>query len=683
MTALDQAQAAASTMEEDVRRFAGFDLGHGESAISIAGSSGRIGASPLPIGEGGVRAVPTAAAAASAEVADADIVVGRAAITRPGLANRWAAFKQSDVSAAPMRLGTELFVRGLVHHLRARGSIDEDVGWVVGHPSGWSRDEVDAYADLLERALRTRPTMLPEAQAAFLPMKARGELTARDLKGELLIIDIGSSTTDFAIIRGVEAIDLGNPDGVQLGAGLLDLALYHLALQQLDDERRDLIAEFLDHHPEVGAQVLFSFRDAKERFFNDEENLRLGGTGTLVDLDFIEPALGFEWKVRVTADLVDRSIDTPLPRLGVTADLFKTPTRVELSWRGELVRHLEYALGRSPGVPRKVLVTGGASKMSWVLDAVAEVCTDSRVVRTADPESAVADGLALHGAASWRIAGFLDDVHEYTTSDRISDILNESYPELASDIASVYANGAAAAFILPAFLAWRDGMIATLNDVAGFAARRIEVWAAGEGRERLDDAVQAWFSEELAPTVNGDVKELTRPYPDIPQDALALPLSARSLGDGHTVGLTAGGTEAVVLGAFDGLAAVVALLIGAVVGSILFGGGVALLATTGPLGPVLAGVAAVGTMLAGSDPLKTRVSSSNLPLGLRRRMVTEAGVRRKVANKASQIEADMRASIEASLKADEVQDRLVHDIARQMELALAHRAQIASAHLLK
>ncbi len=98
--------------------------------------------------------------------------------------------------------------------------------FVVGAPSGWSSQERDTYMHLLQESGMPRVAVEKESRAAFLHIKESKafDLRADHLMKRVLIIDIGSSTTDFTLVAHLEAQSLED-FGQDIGAGLIDQAI--------------------------------------------------------------------------------------------------------------------------------------------------------------------------------------------------------------------------------------------------------------------------------------------------------------------------------------------------------------------------------------------------------------------------------------------------------------------------
>ena len=89
-------------------------------------------------------------------------------------------------------------------------------------------------------------------------MKTRGPLC--------LIVDIGSSTTDFTYCRDLDAQDVGHNI---LGSGLLDTEIFEMNLAR--QKNRDQIEELIATYPHYRPIMEYWCREAKEAYFTGED----------------------------------------------------------------------------------------------------------------------------------------------------------------------------------------------------------------------------------------------------------------------------------------------------------------------------------------------------------------------------------------------------------------------------
>lgn len=657
----------------------GFDLGHGETAVSLSQSSARVEARSLQLTRGGAKVMPTVVARGP----DNAIMVGDSALLSAKARDRRAAFKHPDVHRPDVREPIIQFVQGVLAEMAACGStIDGNL--VFGHPSGWTEEQVSRYRSLLSEATGRSPMMVPEARAAFLPLKSTGELGTMELaQGRIVVVDMGSSTTDFALVQGVSnPTDLGNPGGIQLGAGLIELALFHQCLADLPGETRRRVEGFLSENLSEMVHVVVAFRQAKEAFFTKERTYRETGSGPKPDLDLLEAQLDVSWSPRITGALMDRCLDTPLDELGVIRDLFGREISIRRSWRGEFFAHVQYALNRLDGPPTIMVLTGGAAKMGWVFDEVRAHFRSCRILRTAEPEHTIASGLALHGSAYAKSAEIRAEIDALVQSTAVEDVIVDAWSDGVERLVAPLVDGFVDRFVIPALIAWRKGEVSTLDGIGERGGELARTWAESrDGAAQLGEAAAKWYEETIAPAVNARVREISAKYPDIPSDAVEIPSGALRV-DLATANAHAGVSADMILGDVDMALNGILVVVSSIVAMTLFGAGHAVLLATGPGAVVAAAVVGAVALILGKEDALKRVKSANLPV-LARKFLTEDFLSKQVRKKRVTIEADVRKALVSNLQAnEEAKRRIATEVSSLIDASLSRRVREASAHLI-
>ncbi|MEV4351753.1 hypothetical protein AB0J83_45445 [Actinoplanes sp. NPDC049596] len=224
---------------------------------------------------------------------------------------------------------------------------------------------------------------MPESQSALLHVRDRG----RDDKQleRVLIVDIGSSTTDFTIVENLEPRNL--PAGATLGCRQID---EHLAAQvraALDHD--SALAEALDGDGGA-AFLLLACRWAKEAQFS-------GVSRRLMNLreschERFRPIVATAWTW-----LLDLEIPQMLTAPGGWADDFRAVLTEVAGLLGERTPHL-------------VVLTGGGSRMPFAGRLCREVFPTATVEQDEDPAFAVVRGLVSNGRHRAAVDRFRRDV---------------------------------------------------------------------------------------------------------------------------------------------------------------------------------------------------------------------------------------------------------------------------------
>ena len=212
----------------------GFDFGHGESAVAL--TMGASMGEPKILEVAGSRSFITAVAGHPTR----GVLIGREAYATRDATHLQIAFKSPHLDRIEVRNAIASFFSRTMEMLASERKVRNDGNTlvVVGCPSGWSPATRSTYADLLRGAGRQQNVQLTaESRAAFLCAREDGLLGFdwNTVCGSALIVDIGSSTTDFTVVLRLKEqyIDFGDN---RLGAGLIETTIFKRALQR--HERR-------------------------------------------------------------------------------------------------------------------------------------------------------------------------------------------------------------------------------------------------------------------------------------------------------------------------------------------------------------------------------------------------------------------------------------------------------------
>ena len=241
-------------------RYIGFDVGDGESAIAAFEQGSGIEPVILPVG--GSRSFLSAVGMLNGE-----IVVGERAYT-DALADGLSVRFKSRFTYDPARNEDIVrFVRGTVRDLQENGLLHPEDAFVVGCPAGWNATARARYRELLMRAGLREPQVISESRAAFLYAKY-AKTVALDidvLSKTALVIDIGSSTLDFAYIVGGRETGVGTFGDIALGGGILDEELLRLCVEQ--SRERDAIRRVFQESRSWYSYCEIEARRLKEEYY--------------------------------------------------------------------------------------------------------------------------------------------------------------------------------------------------------------------------------------------------------------------------------------------------------------------------------------------------------------------------------------------------------------------------------
>ncbi|MFE7032444.1 Hsp70 family protein [Streptomyces sp. NPDC057621] len=637
----------------------GFDLGHGESALSKTRTDTTKQPEVMDVGStGGGRQHVTAVA----EHPTRGVLVGREAADARGVTWFDLGFKSPEVDREEVRRPVLAFVAKVSADAVARDrELDGryPVRWVFGAPSGWSAELRRAYATMLKSAGLQHVDVVSESRAAMLYARESDKVTvSRDqLAGSMLVVDMGSSTTDFTHVLRRHA---GPPidSGLQLGAGLIDRTI--LERQLRDHPEREALEELLHNDRQLRLRLELRCREAKERFFRtdpgrfaDDPDATVGG--------YEKVHVGkraFFLEIELNATEMDVVLDTPQPSLQGR------------SWRQAFRAALDDVCERLPEQPNAVLLTGGASRMHFVQDQTREVFGADRVLIGLEPEVAIAQGLALAGRMSLRAAGFRSDIRKLLKSDRIGSLVQDRLPALGDKLGEAVADGMTERHVIPAFRRWRVGESATLNDMASGITAALHAELTDPDNPRLKQVIADW-QNALRP----DLEELTRPICrrwHIPPSAMALPTVAVSGGKLEVPFDAAAATEVL-----DNIAKVMNVLVAGVVATTLFGAGTAIIAATGPFAVLVAFAVVWAGLQGGKEAVMGKAREANMPL-LMRKVGGENRLITKLRQSAGSQEAQLAQAFSAQFLEDggqQLMNEITKGIAEDLD-ALAESAEL-------
>lgn len=208
-------------------RYIGFDIGDGESAVAAFENGSGIEPVILPVC--GAKSLISAVG-----MMDGSIVIGESAYTNTLAGGLSVRFKSRFTTDASSYEDIVRFVRGVVQDLTEHQAIGPDDRIAVGCPAGWNTACRTQYRDLLKRAGLPNVKVISESRAAFLYAKY-AKTVALDidvLNESALVVDIGSSTLDYAYIVDGRETGVGTFGETALGGGILDAAILRRAIEK-------------------------------------------------------------------------------------------------------------------------------------------------------------------------------------------------------------------------------------------------------------------------------------------------------------------------------------------------------------------------------------------------------------------------------------------------------------------
>ena len=619
--------------------FVGFDLGHGESALGRAfGATTR---EPEILEYRGERSFVTAIAKTSE-----GIKIGADAVNLSFMAGApkvWVKFKDREMSGADVETPTRLFTQTLIEGLSQDGIIRGPLEsrFIIGCPSGWTDNHQAAYQKLFEGAGLKTVRIVPESRAALMTALEQGYLSIEDAKASVLIVDIGSSTTDFTYSRDLDAEDVGHNI---LGSGLLDTQIFNLNLARQKSKKQ--IEKLLKKYPHYQPIMEYWCRQAKEAYFTGEDKpvemiKRLPVNGGVL----------FEIKINKTD--ADKILGTPLESLN------------GYSWEAAYNFALKETVKKLGGrAPDTILLTGGASRLPLILPATERAFPKAKVLRGAEPEFSIARGLSWLGRFEFLHASFQEAVSEILSEDgAIYAKAKNASQTLGQKLAPALVDAMTDGCTIPVFQQWRSGQIKSLDEVEGVLSERVKTWLQSDSATAvLKPVINDWFAQ-LQRDIEKDTDPLCRDH--------GLPAMVLSLDDNqhisrHLEELSIAAprvdsleSDAAFMGTTLTALIISALLAKANLFAPLF---------LNPIGLVVGGATAGGIFLYGRKSLQGKFKGANVPV-LARQIMTDGRIRRAAEKQRPEL---ITAVSEAWNQA--ASEKFTQELTDTLQMALTERA---------
>jgi actin-like ATPase involved in cell morphogenesis/uncharacterized protein YlaN (UPF0358 family) len=454
----------------------GFDLGHGETAVAVTRSSSS--SQPQVLDINGKNSIMTAVA-----INSEGIVIGEDVYEVGNSDKLFILFKNYQVCNPQVREPIIFFVKKYLEILETQRKLklDQNTWFFVGSPSGWTEDDRKEYAKVFREAGMTNVIVRPESRAAFLDAKETGVLNRafEQLADSVLIIDIGSSTTDFTLVRNYEEspLDFGHND---LGGGLIDIEIFNRSLSLLPTESREHILKKIAENSNLKTKCILKCREVKEKFFSRDidhwEETPSRGTQVLDEDDDLE------FKVKIYRKDMEEILGSPIEKLGKT-------------WSDAFRDNLQRCQESPEFQPLKlILMTGGGSRMKFAYDICKEEFPETEVLIGLDPALTVAKGLALAGRIDFKIKGFRAEVDSFIESEALSKAIVEKLPWLVDKTTDAWVDKFSE-IAKRNYMQWMQGHVATLSDMERRIYSEANEYFTGEAYSDIERDADEWLRQ--------------------------------------------------------------------------------------------------------------------------------------------------------------------------------------------
>ena len=463
-------------MDENQKiRIIGFDLGHGE--FSLAEVSTELGHHPQTIEIGHQESQITAIG----KDKKGNLVIGRNAMRRKD--SNWfeISFKKKPSLCSPADQDNICnFVKVVSGQLKENQYFapQESITFFIGCPSGWTLEERKLYQQIMLDAGLTSVFIVSESRAALMHAKEMNKITATDLTKSILIIDVGSSTTDFTWLtdENDHPLDFGN----NLGASLIDQAIFQRTLDA--HPQKEELSKIFAEYPSWQHRCEFACRLTKEEYFRDPTFYDEPDTFVQGALENIEQR--YEFKPLVNASIMDEILNQPLAQLD------------NQSWKTAFAHSLMQVKQNlaSQGVRlSKILLTGGASRMSFIAQICTEVFPDAPWIRDTQPELAIARGLARWGRVEINTINFKQQANQIIDHE-LGNIVDRNLHILVDSQIDKLTNGVINQGLKPVLFQWREGNISSVDEFEAKVKRRSKQWLMSEkAKKTITSGFNNWF----------------------------------------------------------------------------------------------------------------------------------------------------------------------------------------------
>lgn len=481
----------------------GFDLGHGETAVSKARVESIEPPEMLEINNKKVQIT------AIGWHPDLGYLVGEQALIQAGVTQLQISFKEKPNQDSTYRNTIRRFLETYYRLLKESKQIEggETSQFYVGCPSGWSASEREEYQQLLKEAGITLLNVVPESRAAFMQAKEAGKLDYGKLKSSVLIVDIGSSTTDFTLVKSLHEIpiDFGRNT---LGASLIDKAIFSRTLA--NHGQKALLEKVFEEYPHHQARCEIACRKAKEDYFSNEQlysNTQSFARGfeSINEQIFFVP--------QVNKQIMDEILNQPLPELG-NKSWFESFREAVIEAQEELVKQ--------GFLPKVLLMTGGASRMQFTRKICEELFPEpeTQVRPDPEPERCIALGLARVGRWDLRASAFKEELNKLFDSNKLKELISQHIPDLIELLTQPLSEGLIENAVKPTLKDWQKNKIRTLADLESSMKKQAEQWIKGEqSRQIIKDKSVTWFNSKIQPDLAQETDPICRQF-QIPRSSL-------------------------------------------------------------------------------------------------------------------------------------------------------------------
>ncbi len=630
-----------------MNKYYGFDLGDAESAICRLNK--RDAGAPQMLAVREAKSFITA----YAQLPTGELLIGESACYDTTATRRSLRFKSGFLTDPQSEKDVKRFAAGVLGELYADGNLvkDDDCCFYIGCPAGWDRAARERYRRIFEDVGYPPARIVSESRAALISAcQSKHFQVGYDIMSKpVLVVDIGSSTTDFAFIHGGKEVELQTAGEVRLGGGIMDELLLEESVRRSEDA--DAVRRALKDSPPWRSYCEFAARRLKEQYFSDEDYWRENDCRKTVH---IRAGAGAKLTLRLDAEIADRILNRGADQLDGRS--FRE------AFTGSL-RELKAKL--SGQAPELLFLTGGVSKLPAIRDWCAEVYPEAVVITGAEPEFSVSRGLAWSGRIDEELREFRKEVEELIDSSAVERIVESRIDDLYRRVVDAMVEPILRRVALPVFDRWRSNEIKKLSDIDPVVQKEIEAWLhSDEAQQLLVKPIAEWLKP-----VAYDVEEKTMPIcvrHNVPYKAMSLN-SYFSLSD---IDIRIDAKEVF---AVEGLTWLINAIISVIVGLVCGGSGLALI-SSGISGILAGAIFSLLILFLGKEKMQEMFMNVDIP-GPMRKLVPRSHFEARVERLTEEVKSNFYNNLENEKNA-EITERMASEISQQIEQCLAKMAEV-------
>ncbi len=394
-------------------KYIGIDIGDGESAVTVVDEIGAVLPNVITLGsKQSIRSI--------VGMLNGEPVIGDIVMLDRNVKDRSSRFKSRFLTDEKSHEYIRRFAVRL-QQLISQSVHDTEVKIALGCPAAWKQEDREEYARIVSSAGFKNLYVVSESRAAFLYARHCNEfqLSPESLRRPTLVIDIGSSTTDYAYIVDGKERDMGVFGEERLGGGILDELILDYAISKSPD--KDAISAVFEKYPSWKSYCEINARELKEEYFLNEEQWASEPCVKHPTI-YIDANTAYTLRIPLSGIIMKELLDKKTEQLNGT------------SFRQAVMDTLERARNITKEHPVELLiVTGGASRMKFFQETCKATFPKANIALCNEPEFSIARGLGIAARTDDMLNQFRMKIHEYFDSGAIHKEISLQLPHLLLD----------------------------------------------------------------------------------------------------------------------------------------------------------------------------------------------------------------------------------------------------------